>query len=404
MSTPRHPNINYTAGWFFVTTQVARNKSLFGVIADSLCVLNDLGRRVESVWRAMPARFATLRQDAFVLMPNHFHAIVHLAPGTSPGATISPQDSRAPGVYPQYRAPGVYPQYRAPGVYPQYRTPGVHPQGGLSAVMGAFKSLAAREYLALLKARLCPDIGPHLWLHSFHDNLITSPSELENIRAYIRDNPARWDDDRFGPVTTHHHGNLDLLARPLTAFVASEAPGTSPGATIDSSGIVPPGFIPGVPVAPGFIPGVPVAPGFIPGGVISTFTSPEERAVLAWCLHTRTPFVHIYPGGIPNPLPQPVARACSEDRALLLSPVTPGTGVNKQRAIWCNRYVLSQAATIRTGTIRPGGSLETLLHARTPGAPGTSPGATISPQSRTPGVHPQSRTPGVHPQGSPTTS
>ena len=312
MSTPRNSNINYAEGWFFVTTQVAQNKSIFGVIADKRCVLNDLGRRVEAIWKALPARFPTLRQDAFVLMPNHVHAIVQLT-GPSPGATT----------------PGT-----SPGATIPYRTPGVHPQG-LSSIMGAFKSLAAREYLALLKARQCPDIGPHLWLHSFHDNLITSPRELENIRAYIRDNPARWDDDRFGPITTHSHGNLDLLAHALTAFVASETPGTS-------THLVPPGFIPGE-------------------SIISTFTAPEERAVLAWCLQTRTPFVHVYPGGIPDILPQPVSQACAEAQALLLSPVASGTGVNKQRAIWCNRYVLSHASAVRTGTIRPGGSLETLI-------------------------------------------
>ena len=38
-----------------------------------------------------------------------------------------------------------------------------------------------------------------------------------------------------------------------------------------------------------------------------------------------------------------------------------GTGVNKQRAIWCNRYVLDHAATIWHGHIRPGGTLEPLL-------------------------------------------
>ena len=376
MSTPRNSNINYAEGWFFVTTQVAQNKSIFGVVADKHCILNDLGRRVEAIWQDLPARFPTLRHDAFVLMPNHFHAIVHLAPGTSPGATISLSrtqgQSRTPGVCPDCsRTPGACSQghSRTPGACPDCsRTPGACPQG-LSTIMGAFKSLAAREYLALLKAGQCPDIGPHLWLHSFYDNLITSPPELENIRAYICDNAARWDDDRFGPVTTHSHGNLALLDHNLTAFVASEAPGTSPGATIKAPTIVPTELTPD-PVPTGLVPDlaaprlVPdlVAPGLVPGEtIISTFTSPEERAVLAWCLHTHTPFIHVYPGGIPNPLPQPISRVCAEGQALLLSPVAPGTGVNKQRAIWCNRYVLSHASTVRTGTIRPGGSLETLL-------------------------------------------
>ena len=40
-----------------------------------------------------------------------------------------------------------------------------------------------------------------------------------------------------------------------------------------------------------------------------------------------------------------------------------GTGVNKQRAIWCNQYVLRTASEVWHGAIRPGGTLETLLAA-----------------------------------------
>ena len=37
--------------------------------------------------------------------------------------------------------------------------------------------------------------------------------------------------------------------------------------------------------------------------------------------------------------------------------------MNKQREIWCNQYVIKQAASVWVGSIRHGGSLETLLHA-----------------------------------------
>ena len=88
--------------------------------------------------------------------------------------------------------------------------------------------------------------------------------------------------------------------------------------------------------------------------------------MLARCLTVRRPFIHVMPGGIPERLPPAVARACAEGWALVLSPSAPGTGINKQRAIWCNRYVLDRAARITHGYIRPGGTLETLLRTHTP--------------------------------------
>ena len=47
MSNPlRNPNINYSDGWFFVTMQVAQNKTMFGAIADGRCELNALGEQI----------------------------------------------------------------------------------------------------------------------------------------------------------------------------------------------------------------------------------------------------------------------------------------------------------------------------------------------------------------------
>ena len=42
----RNPNINYRSGWWSVTVQVAKNKSILGAIVGEKVVLNELGRAV----------------------------------------------------------------------------------------------------------------------------------------------------------------------------------------------------------------------------------------------------------------------------------------------------------------------------------------------------------------------
>ena len=74
----RNENINYRNGWFFVSCQVARNKSIFGAIVGEQCQLNLFGLQVEAYWRELPAKYPELELDEFVLMPNHFHAIVRI--------------------------------------------------------------------------------------------------------------------------------------------------------------------------------------------------------------------------------------------------------------------------------------------------------------------------------------
>ncbi|MBP5321435.1 MAG: hypothetical protein J6334_10645, partial [Kiritimatiellae bacterium] len=70
-----------------------------------------------------------------------------------------------------------------------------------------------------------------------------------------------------------------------------------------------------------------------------------------------------YPGGIPAVLPGGIADSVSAGRALLLSPVECGTGVNKQRAVWCNEYVIKRAARVWCGHISSGGTLHSILQA-----------------------------------------
>ena len=252
-------------------------------------------------------------------------------------------------------------------------------------MLGKFKSYTNHIYLEMKKAGKCIDIGPRLWQSSFYDNLISSHEELENVRRYFRDNPKNWNHDRFGAVTTYCEGNAELLSGRILAFVASETrPGAVAGAPRDlgRSGLGAFGRSGPRPRewrGEGDLVALPhsgeghggegslEAPGHCARGdacpVISTFTSPEEREVRAKCLRKKRPFIWVCPGGIWEPLPPAIAQACEEGWGFVCSPVPTGTGVNKQRAIWCNQYVIKQATSVWVGSIRPGGSLETLLSA-----------------------------------------
>jgi hypothetical protein len=110
----------------------------------------------------------------------------------------------------------------------------------------------------------------------------------------------------------------------------------------------------------------------VPRAIISTFTSPQEREILARLIAQGRRFIAVYPGGIPAALPRGVAESVKAGRALLLSPVASGTGVNKQRAVWCNEYVVKRASRVWRGYISPGGTLHSILRAAGYDAEGTT--------------------------------
>ena len=341
----RNPNINYRNGWFFVTTQVAHNKCVLGAIVQDRCILTPLGEAVRDCWLAMPAKHPELELDEFVVMPNHFHAILHIR--------FRPTNKEHHLGYLMSRFKGG-----TGYIYGKMKR-GLKPAAPISAPAANKPAAAISERGA--SAPTAPDIGDHLWQFDYWDDLVTSAEELENQRRYIRENPERWSRDRFGPCTDYSYGNLDLLSAPRIAFVASQE--------FPAEALRPRLFRRFVPVEAGRSD---IRDDAV---IISTFTSPQEREALRRALAKGRRVVAVLPGGIDvgaagEAAPaahigaagfSPLLRAAREGRALLLSPQPPGSRLNKKAATWCNEYVLAHAREIWTGDISEGGMLRALL-------------------------------------------
>src|ERR1700687_3074232 len=65
-----------SSGAYFISICTFGRECLFGAIADGRMSMGDAGRIVESVWLGLSARFPSVELDAFVVMPNHVHAII----------------------------------------------------------------------------------------------------------------------------------------------------------------------------------------------------------------------------------------------------------------------------------------------------------------------------------------
>jgi REP element-mobilizing transposase RayT len=313
----RNPNINYRNGWFFVTTQIAHNKCILGAIVRDRFVPTPLGEEVRKAWLAMPGKHPEMELGEFAVMPNHFHAIVRI----------------------RWRPANK--EHHLGYLVGQFK-------GGTGFVYGQMREAHGGDEAPQPVAGRCPDIGPHLWQPDYWDDLITSAGELAAQSRYIRDNPANWTRDRFGPCTEYAFGNAELLSAPRIAFVASQgfpAAGMSPRLFWREGGAEAP------------------RPDMGEAVVISTFTSAQEREALRRALAKGRRVMAVLPGGIPpeSGLFPALADACREGRALLVSPQPPGSPLTKKAAAWCNEYVLSDADEIWTGDLSGGGMLRSML-------------------------------------------
>jgi hypothetical protein len=82
------------AGLYFITICVQNRECLFGEIVrtslvdaknmDAKMLLNDAGKMVRSEWIKLQERFTNIALHEYIVMPNHFHAILEIV-----GATLA---------------------------------------------------------------------------------------------------------------------------------------------------------------------------------------------------------------------------------------------------------------------------------------------------------------------------
>ena len=346
----RNPNINYRSGWWSVSIQVAKNKSLFGAIVGEKVVLNALGRAIEAYWEGLPSKYPELELFDFVVMPNHFHALlrIHFAP--------------------------------------------TNREHHLGFLMSRFKGGTAYIYGKMRRAGEIEDLGEHLWQRDYWDDLVTSENEFKGWQKYIVENPANWSSDRYGACTAYTMGDTELLNRPRIAFVASQGYYASElrprriwaaeAARFDTCGGGASGTAArfdngGGGVASGSGDATLSERAASGAGdatfseraalaapvLISTFTSAQEREALRRALAKKRPLVAVFPAGLPqeSEMPAGLAAAIREGRALAVSPQAPGSRLNKKIATWCNEFLLKNAEEIWVGDISPNGMLAQML-------------------------------------------
>ena len=201
---------DYTqVGAYFVTIAVRGRLALFGEVVDGEVRPNDAGEMVRKVWQAMPQRFPFVEVDAFVAMPDHVHGIIVIRGGgaRAPDGARAPTrdaptsgradvDTRAPTRdAPTPSRAGV--DTRAPTR--DAPTPGradvdATPNGwALGDVVGAYKSLTTRGYARGVHTAQWPPFHRRLWQRNFYERVIRDEYEMNEVRAYIRDNPSRWE-------------------------------------------------------------------------------------------------------------------------------------------------------------------------------------------------------------------
>jgi REP element-mobilizing transposase RayT len=161
-------------GAYFVTICTPHRECVFGEVVEGKVVLSTYGKIVEDEWY----RTKQLRQgvdlDAFIVMPNHFHAIITL--------TGSPLFANRRGT--MHRAP-------TPKLE-QFSRP---TSNSIPTIIRGIKSSVTQRINALRG-----DPGQPVWQRNYYEHVIRNEIDLEETREYIQNNPLKWLEDENHPA------------------------------------------------------------------------------------------------------------------------------------------------------------------------------------------------------------
>ena len=174
----RLQNYDYsTAGAYFITICTFERECLLGDVVAGEMRLNGIGQIVQEEWLRTAEMRKNVILDEFVVMPNHFHAIIHIHDIVGAHCMRPDYNERAH----VDRAHISAPLRRKPG--------------SIGSIIAGFKSVATKRINQLRN-----NPGVPVWQRNYYERVIRNELELESIQQYIVDNPAKWQEDENHPA------------------------------------------------------------------------------------------------------------------------------------------------------------------------------------------------------------
>jgi REP element-mobilizing transposase RayT len=134
--------------------------------------LSDMGRIVQDTWHELPSHCPDVNLDAFVVMPNHLHAIVFLVDRDGGGEP--------------------------------YSTPGRTQRSAPTTLPGLVRRFKTLSMARAVHAHSVVDAGRlwgRIWQRGYYEHVIRNDASLDRIREYIINNPAGWPRDPENPAS-----------------------------------------------------------------------------------------------------------------------------------------------------------------------------------------------------------
>ena len=206
----RIPGFDYAQpGAYYITICAQNRVYLFGDVVNNKMRLNDAGLMVKRWWNTLCKKFPMIHLDEYVVMPNHFHGIIHVCDVVDAGIDISERADTRVCPYVHHHPPirnDVGADQCVRPITDQCVRPitdqCVRPMP-ISAMVQWFKTMTTNEYIRDVKQKNWSPFSKKLWQRNYYEHVIRDEESLNRVRQYIMDNPRNWTTDENNPNAPH---------------------------------------------------------------------------------------------------------------------------------------------------------------------------------------------------------
>ena len=191
---------NWDYGWnaaYFVTICIQHRECYFGNILSGTIDLFPPGLIAEQIWLQIPDHFNKAILDAFIIMPNHIHGIIIINNQSRCGDAVDCRDAieRSRDAINRVSTTTTttittnqsFPVFKNPGGITGNHNPMFHIN--LSRIIRWYKGRTTFE--------IRKTTSEFQWQQRFHEHIIRNHDSFVKIQDYIKNNPAKWNDDEF---------------------------------------------------------------------------------------------------------------------------------------------------------------------------------------------------------------
>lgn len=148
IESARLKNYDYSQpGIYYITICTKNHVLIFGDVIDSKMTLSNEGNIAKKYWVDIPNHYHQIELDEYVIMPNHIHGLIKIIETAKSNIST------------------------------------------IGEIINNYKRTCTLE---IRKFNL--EFG---WQTRFYDHIVREYDDLDRIRDYIRDNPAKWRQDEL---------------------------------------------------------------------------------------------------------------------------------------------------------------------------------------------------------------